>query len=261
VVRVAVGADGAASVVRRVVSPDFQVELAPTRVRYPRGPGPHSEASFLRLYPEVSGYLWDFPRPDHRSVGIMVTRHAWTRARMDEEIDGYLAGGEPSGGEPAVGRESGGAPPSAPDDARAGAVIGTAQLGHREYRTLAGEDFALLGDAAGLADPLTGEGIRNALRSAALLADAWREGGIRTYPQLARSAFEPEFRAARRLRRVLLDTGLGGRIVMRASRSRMARAFVAGCLNALTEGEIGVRDLTGRWWSAFRSGAARQLRP
>ena len=44
-------------------------------------------------------------------------------------------------------------------------------------REIAGERWALVGDAAALADPITGEGIYYALRSAVLLADTLRDDG------------------------------------------------------------------------------------
>jgi len=50
-------------------------------------------------------------------------------------------------------------------------VAGAAPLGHRVSR-LAGPDWLLVGDAAGFLDPFTGEGLRRALASAFLAADA-----------------------------------------------------------------------------------------
>lgn len=230
--RFLVGADGAASLVRRTAAPGFRVELAPTRVAYPPGAGPTPDTVFLRFYTDVAGYLWDFPRPDHRSVGIMVPTGTWRRPRLDEEIDGYRH------------RD---APLQEEDTSRAGAVIGTAQYGHGDYRCIAGQGFALLGDAAGLADPLTGEGIHNALRSAGLLAEAWKGGDPGGYADLARRAFEGEFRVARLLRRHLFETGRGVRIIERGLSGRLSYAFVAACVNALNEGQGGVAGLVTRW--------------
>lgn len=240
-VRFLVGADGAASLVRRSAAPDFRVELAPTRVAYPPGPGPTPDTVFLRLYSDVAGYLWDFPRPDHRSVGIMVPTGTWRRPRLDEEIDGYRD----------IRQEDG-------DASRAGAVIGTAQYGHGDYRCIAGADFALLGDAAGLADPLTGEGIHNALRSAGLFAEAWISGDPRRYADLARRALEGEFRVARMLRRHLFETGRGVRIIERGLSSRLSYAFVAACVNALNDRRGGVAGLVTRW--VRRAGPRRSVR-
>jgi flavin-dependent dehydrogenase len=114
-----------------------------------------------------------------------------------------------------------------------GAVIGTAHLGHGDFSMVAGRGYALLGDAAGFADPFTGEGIRQALRSAELLARAWGMGADwpTTYPSLAREAFAHEFAIARVLRRSLSESGIGVRLVRRARRSRLAYAVVLTTLN------------------------------
>src|SRR5207247_4571586 len=50
-----------------------------------------------------------------------------------------------------------------------------------DKRRASGEDWALLGDAAGFADPVTGEGIYYALRSAELFAAAVLENRPEEY--------------------------------------------------------------------------------
>jgi flavin-dependent dehydrogenase len=232
------GADGAASLVRRAAAPDFDVELAPTRVAYPEGPGSTPDAVVLRFYAGIAGYLWDFPRPDHRSVGIVVPNGTWRRPRLDGEIDQYrtVSDATPDPGAP-----------------RAGAVIGTALLGHGDYSAIAGEDFALLGDAAGLADPFTGEGIQNALRSADLFAQAWSEGHPERYPVLARKAFEREFRVSRMLQRSLFESGAGLKLVERALRSRGWYALVGALMNAVNEHDARIGRLLGRWAGTLAS--------
>ncbi len=244
-VRVLVGADGAASLVRRVATPEFKIELEPTRVAYPEGAGPTPDMALLRFYDDLAGYLWDFPRPDHRSVGIVVPQETWRRPRLDHEIDGY--------------RDYRGCLDDEAVD-RAGAVIGTAQLGHGDFRCIAGPDFALLGDAAGFADPMTGEGIQNALRSAGLFARAWSNGGLAAYPALARRAFEREFRTARLVRRYLFESGVGMRIVRRGLKSSASYGVAAACVNALSDREGGVPRFLGRWIRASRLGPPRPAR-
>ncbi|MCG6957357.1 MAG: FAD-dependent monooxygenase [Gemmatimonadetes bacterium] len=230
------GADGAASLVRRAAAPDLVVDLAPTRVAYPEEPGPTPDAVTLRFYSDIAGYLWDFPRPDHRSVGIVVPNGTWQRPRLDGEIDQYRAMTERD-------RDS--------DAPRVGAVIGTALLGHGDYSGIAGEDFALLGDAAGFADPFTGEGIQNALRSAGLFVHAWAEGDPARYPRLARKAFEHEFKVSRMLQRSLFERGAGLRLVERALRSRGWCALVGALMNAVNEHDARISSLLGRWAETF----------
>jgi flavin-dependent dehydrogenase len=232
-----VGADGAASLVRRVVAPTFEIDLAPTRVAYPRGAGPTPDLMVLRFYEDVAGYLWDFPRLDHRSVGIMVPSGTLRRPALDREVDAYRRSSE---GEPEEGV------------GRAGAVIGTGLLDHGDFYHVVGADYALLGDAAGFADPLTGEGIQNALRSADLFARAWAARDIGSYRELVGRAFRREFAAARLLRRSLLESGLGVALVRRALTSDAAYAAVVAMVNALNSHDAGPWRLATRWARAFR---------
>lgn len=240
-----VGADGAASIVRRAAAPKFDVELAPTRISFVPGAGPTSESILLRFFPHVAGYVWDFPRPDHRSVGVGIQAGQWRRPRMDAAIDDFRRAAE--------------ACLCADENAeRAGAVIGTAQLGHGDFTRIAGDDFALLGDAAGFADPATGEGIRNALRSGELLATAWLgDGTFAGYPALARRAFKREFDVSRILRRILFESGTGTGLIRAALRSPGAHALAATLADAINEHEGSPPNLLRRWWKA-RRGIARK---
>lgn len=230
-VRRIVGADGAASLVRRVASPGLRVELAPTRVSYPGGAGTAPGTALVRFFEEVDGYFWDFSRPDHRSVGAGVEPGRWNRRRLDEEIDRYL--GEPRD-EEAFG-------------ARAGAVIGTAARGHGSYEAVGGPDFALLGDAAGFADPATGEGIQNAFRSAGHLAEAYEpRRGFRSYPARVRASMAAEFDRSRLLRKVLFDRGVGSWLVRAGEGNRWARALVSSVMNSTNEHDLTVPGLLRR---------------
>jgi flavin-dependent dehydrogenase len=241
-----VGADGAASLVRRVAAPGFAIELAPTRVAYPDSAGPTPELAVLKFYPSVAGYLWDFPRLDHRSLGVMMQRGSWNRPALDAEVDAYHRSSEPSHS-------------SEPD--RAGAVIGTAQLGHGDFTDIAGPDFALLGDAAGFADPLTGEGIHNAIRSAAVFARAWAADAGRSFPDLARAAFEREFAVARMVRRVMLESELGSGLISHSLESNLAYAGVHAILNALNEHDGSVGRIVASGYRAWRATRADRNRP
>ncbi len=209
-----VGADGAASRVRQAVAPDLEIELAPTRVAYPRGAGRTRSQMGLRFYPDVEGYAWDFPRPDHRSIGIGVAPGTWSRRRMDEEVTRYWDD---------LGRCE------CVEVFRAGAVIGTA--GRRldwRYALVGQRDYALLGDAAGFADPATGEGIQNAIRSGEFLAEAFLQSGdFGAYARIARSRLEREFAVARRVRRLLYAGRLASRLIELAARHTLAHALLA----------------------------------
>jgi flavin-dependent dehydrogenase len=238
-----IGADGAASTVRNAAAPDLAVELAPTRVAYPLGAGRTPDTLVLQFDRGLTGYVWDFPRLDHRSVGIMACDGTWRRAALDGAIDEFRAVHKPG-------------PLAAPR--RAGAVIGTAQLGHGDFSGIAGDRFALVGDAAGFADPFTGEGIHNALRSAGLLAEAW-EAGVdelaQAYAGLAREAFGTQFTIARLLRRTLGESGLGVRLVGWAASSALAYSFVAATLDAVS-GKTSLSRFLARWYGTLKDARA-----
>jgi flavin-dependent dehydrogenase len=175
---------------------------------------------------------------------------------MDRELEGYRRSGEGPG---PVGHEE--------YAGRTGAVIGTAGLGHGDYGGIGDRSFALLGDAAGLADPATGEGIENALRSAELLAEAYRsDGHFGSYPSRVRSLLEPEFRVARVVRNVLFDHGVGAFLIRKGMTRDWAYALVSAIADAVNEHDPSVVRLLRRGVGAYRrvrdepDGAARGSR-
>jgi flavin-dependent dehydrogenase len=174
-----VAADGAASTLRPRLAPRLKPELEPTRVAYPVTGAPPGVAALL-LFPRCGGYLWDFPRPGHHSVGIGVAPGVFARKMLDWVIAQY-----------GTGEEDGGV-------LHQGAAIATTVWQSGRFADLGSQDYALLGDAAGLADPVTGEGIDYAFRSAALAVETFDEqSGFARYPAAARRAFVPEILRSR----------------------------------------------------------------
>src|SRR5207244_12009189 len=70
-----------------------------------------------------------------------------------------------------------------------------------DTRKACGEGWALLGDAAGFADPVTGEGIYYAIRSAELFVDSYLSGKPLSYERLWRKDFGAELKRASEMRR------------------------------------------------------------
>jgi flavin-dependent dehydrogenase len=94
----------------------------------------------------------------------------------------------------------------------------------RSLLQVAGERWALLGDAAALSDPITGEGIHYALRSAEVLADTLREDASpRRYPERALEAFGRELLKAAAIRDRFYAPGFARRTVRFAARSPSIR--------------------------------------
>src|SRR5262249_6348489 len=105
---------------------------------------------------------------------------------------------------------------------------------------MAGEGWALIGDAAALADPITGEGIHSALISASVLAVTLREGGSpRDYAERFLDEFGRDLLAAAGLRRRFYSAGFLNRMIAYAARSRAIRDV----LGDLILGRQGYRGL------------------
>lgn len=180
------GADGANSIVRkRLARPFRRSELSVAAGHFVHGPTVRNIA--IKTIGSPPGYLWSFPRPDHLAVGVCApaARGAVSGDLCDQSIDWIRQHGFDR--HATLTRYAWPIP----------------SIGHRARQdvVVAGTGWMLLGDAAGLVDPLTREGIYFALLSGQRAADAlaaapadrapiryadWVLGEI--YPELARAA-------------------------------------------------------------------------
>lgn len=147
---------------------DFCGPLAPgdagtTLGYYVPGSQEHMEVQFLR---DFEGYIWTFPRTDHLSVGIFGKPCREPAARMKERLHRYM-------------EERGLMRPGMRFYSHLLPSLSAQAL--RRQR-LAGDGWAAVGDAAGLVDAITGEGIYYALRSADLMASCYLEDRLADYP-------------------------------------------------------------------------------
>lgn len=173
-----------------------------------------------------SGYAWVFPKRAHLSVGCLSTRRGARGLKL--ALDRYV---DELGLDASAEREDHGfLIPIAP---RPG--------------PLARGRVLLAGDAAGLADPITCEGISNAIQSARLAAEAVAAHLDR--PERVRREYErglalhilPELRSARRLAPLLYD-----RPALRARVFRRAGQVLCESIAEVIAGERGYRELFGR---------------
>jgi flavin-dependent dehydrogenase len=199
-----VGADGANSLVRRTF-----LSTTPKERRwmacgwYARG----DSEMLVRFLPGLEGYLWLFPRAGHVGVGIGAPLgHPPTRdllAVLEREVARSF---------PALARDE--------DTPYYAHTIPSPGEDGATLRAMAGDRWALIGDAAALADPITGEGIFYALRSGQLLADAVMGGGSpQRYEERAMAEFGHDLMRAARLCKRFFAPGFTDRMLDYADRS------------------------------------------
>ncbi|HEX8559213.1 MAG TPA: NAD(P)/FAD-dependent oxidoreductase [Pyrinomonadaceae bacterium] len=250
--RVLVAADGANSAIaRRLAGPlsnsDMEVAFG---YRTPLGEADEAP-TVIAFLPGWAGYAWAFPRLDHISFGIATAQDAFEHGALDRMLWDFMAGYYRA-------REEGGAWPSLERAARDGGEVAERLRGVAERyaaripglapetfdaRRAAGDAWALLGDAAGFADPVTGEGIYYALRSAELFAEAYLAGDVASYEAKWRADFGGELRRASKMRRRFYGDFWGGPFTDRMIKLARAHAGIRRTLRELVTGDQGYVDL------------------
>jgi geranylgeranyl reductase family protein len=206
------GADGATSVVRkRLARPFARAHLSVAAGYFVHGSTSSSIA--VKTTPEQPGYLWSFPRTDHLAVGIcaLANHHATSghlRAQSAAWIDAH-----------GLHRNTRLVPYAWP-------IPSIGHQGRREI-SLAGEGWMLLGDAAGLVDPLTREGIYYALASGQWAADALAatssSRAASRYADRVLSDIQPELARAARLSRLFFTPAFSSLLVRALGESESIR--------------------------------------
>ena len=204
--RFLVAADGATGPTARAAGWTEPLASVPALEAEVEGPprllGRFADRARFDLGVPAGGYGWVFPKADHLSVGVGVFARGGARLRLRDELSRYL---QVVGlGEGSVRRVRG------------------APIPVRPRREAARGRVLLVGDAAGLADPLTGEGISLAIRSGRLAAESLLLAGLdpsaaaRTYVAALRREILGDLRIARSLAWVLYRRpGLARRLVPR----------------------------------------------
>lgn len=108
----------------------------------------------IQFFPNFEGYIWVFPRCGHLSVGICAKGEASSKVR--ERLHRYME-------EKEIPREGA---------TFYGHVIPALERPSWRSNRVSGEGWMAVGDAAGLVDPVTGEGLYYAIRSGDLAAEA-----------------------------------------------------------------------------------------
>jgi len=181
-----VGADGVNSLVRkRLGQPFAKGDLMMTfGYRQQRQGGSTIE---LKFYPGFPGYLWVFPRAENISFGICGKLDRVGMGMLKAKLHDYIRKTDRSS---VLGLEGPGLP--APCELY-GALVPSLRPDALRKNVIFGKGWALVGDAAGFADPITAEGIYYALRSGELLAEALKIQDVDSYAEACRVEFVSDF--------------------------------------------------------------------
>lgn len=265
-----VGADGANSAIAKKLAGPLEASDMEVAFGY-RAPLPHTgdAPTVIAFLPKWVGYAWAFPRLDHISFGIATTQDAFEHKALDRLLWQFMIGYYEQ-------REDGpenkhkniwenlqkpGASGMGPieENLRATAERYAARIPGLadqtwDKRRACGKDWALLGDAAGFADPVTGEGIYYALRSAELFAEAFLEGRAEEYEKRWREDFGGELRRASQMRRRFYGNFWGAPFTERMIEFARGHSGIKKVLGDLVAGEQGYVGLKKKL-------ARRALRP
>ena len=251
--RVLVAADGANSAIaRRLAGPlansDMEVAFG---YRTPLNEADDAP-TVIAFLPGWAGYAWAFPRLDHISFGIATAQDAFDHKTLDRMLWDFMVNyyrarekDEPTS---RVRWARGGGGGEIESMLRGVAERYAARIPGLAPETLdarraAGDDWALLGDAAGFADPVTGEGIYYALRSAELFAEAYLSGDVSAYETKWRADFGRELRRASKMRRRFYGDFWGGPFTDRMIKLARAHPGIRRTLRELVTGDQGYLDL------------------
>jgi flavin-dependent dehydrogenase len=242
--RTLVGADGANSLVRRRFARPFTRAELSTATGY-FADGVTSDEIVLELTCRPPGYIWSFPRPTHLAIGICTEadRHDRPDDLRQQTMAWVQATGIAAG---ARGFKPYAWPiPSLPPEGF-------------ERLVVSGPGWYLVGDAAGLVDPLTREGIYYALVSAGWAAEALSspaDAGRRTYDARITEEIAGELARAARYKGRFFTSRFAQLVLDGVAASTAIRAVVAD----LVAGCQSYRGLKWRLLQTFEVGLAWKM--
>lgn len=187
----------------------------------------------IKFLPQFEGYIWSFPRKDHLSVGICGSMSSHTSAQLRGHLQTFVE-------KQNIATEKG---------KFYSHVLPSPQVRTLSQRNLVGKNWALVGDAAALVDPLTGEGLFYAIRSGELLGRSLAQGCPERYPAWIKAAFSSELEfAARIVRRFYRGSFLGNAVTTRMVQFIRRNAVFRQLMSDLFSGTQDYTSLKQRLW-------------
>jgi flavin-dependent dehydrogenase len=236
-----IGADGPNSIVRRRVLAPFTREQLSLATGFYIG-GITSSEVVVNCVAEPPGYLWSFPRPDHLAVGICAQADLTRTATLRAAAAAWIQREFPAGGGHLQ---------------KYGWLIPSLPYADCATQSPAGSRWLLVGDAAGLVDPLTREGIFFALHSGRLAADALgsQSGADELYATRLNDEVYPELRRAAALKAGFFTSRFADLMVDALERSGPVRSIMVD----LIAGRQSYRTLRRRLLATLEVGLAWRL--
>lgn len=186
----------------------------------------------------ITGYIWVFPRPDHLSAGIAAKMGETSTAALRCTLERWLANNGYS-----------------LEGARFYShILPALRAQALETAEVCGDGWAMIGDSAGLVDPITGEGLYYALRSAELCAEAVLAGEPAQYQARLEEEILPELRLAARVSHRFYTGQLFGESVLeRMVALTQQSGNIRNLMSDLVAGIQGYRDLRSRLYRTLPS--------
>jgi flavin-dependent dehydrogenase len=168
----------------------------------------------IQFLKEITGYIWVFPRPDHVSAGIAAKMGETSTADLRRRVEQWLSENDFS-----------------LDNANFYShILPAFRAQTLDQMEVCGEGWMMIGDSAGLVDPITGEGLYYALRSAELCAEAL----LAEHPEEYRARLDEE---------ILPELKLAARISQRFYTGQIFGESVLERMISLTQQSESIRDL------------------
>jgi flavin-dependent dehydrogenase len=192
----------------------------------------------------ITGYIWVFPRADHVSAGIAGKMDGTPTAELRRKLENWLErNGFRLGGARFYSH-----------------ILPSFRAETLDKLKVCGEGWAMIGDNAGLVDPVTGEGLYYALRSAELCATAVARGEPADYQALLQEDVLRELKLAAKVSHRFYNGEIFGdsvleRIVHLTAQSASFRELMSD----LFAGMQGYRDLRTRLYQILPSVMAESL--
>lgn len=235
-------ASGARNPFRKQFCPPVETEDLMVTAGY-RIPG-RSEVMQIQFLHDFHGYIWIFPRSDHLSTGICGKMNAMTT----QELRGVLERALEKQGLDYHGAQF------------YSHVLPSPRAKTLREEKVNGEGWAMVGDAAGFVDPITGEGLYYAMRSGELLGQAMVADRPELYREFLRRDFLPELElGAQMAPRLYTGRWMGETVIERMLQFIGSSASFRSLMSDLFAGTQGYRTLRRRLYRTLPTMLAESL--